>query len=307
MKKGMFVLFLISLVAVQLQAYDVEDYIPLRVGNFWVMADSGDYGADTSVQTITGTTMMDGYLTYISEEESWGSIDTSFMQLREDGFYTYNKMDDSTYWLMHNIIDPFFVGNSWLAAEMDTQWDEEGLLYNQKLTVYGAIGGFENVTVPAGYFSNCVRLEITGSYHFFILMGDDTVYNLHGSIGNNLTWLAEGVGPVKHYQFDADDSSETFSSLIAYSCSAVDEYPNVPDKLEVYAYPNPFNSFCMINGPMGSHVQVADLSGRVIDNLFLNREGNNLWKPSETTTSGVYLVSLEHNGKYYSTKIVLIK
>ena len=98
---------------------------------------------------------------------------------------------------------------------------------------------------------------------------------------------------------------------------------NIPKKLEITSYPNPFNSAVKITAPVSAEIEIFDVNGRIVDNLTV-REGsrvfkpnanvknensptNIVWQPSENISSGVYLVRLSIGDESTSKRIVYMK
>ena len=85
------------------------------------------------------------------------------------------------------------------------------------------------------------------------------------------------------------------------------EFADVPEKLEISAYPNPFNSALTIEKPYGAEIAILDLQGRVVALPSAISHGKSVWRPTEGTPSGVYLIRLEEDGRSVSRQVLLLK
>ncbi|MBN2543971.1 T9SS type A sorting domain-containing protein [bacterium] len=308
MRKVLFVFALLILVT-SVYAFDVEDYMPLTVGNWWTTCDSSDYGVDTTTSEIIGTTTLLDYLTYLFQDRGAESLDTSYMQIRPDGLYSIEwNSDMGSYWVMRVVADPFNIGNEWEVFLLDTNWAEGTYTYFQKIRMTSEVVRLEDVNVPAGFFRNCVQITMVGYYIIRVMMGSTEVYSDSSDIGEHSMWFAEGVGPVKFYDFEAEDSMEIFSELLAYNCSGIDETPvHLPDELSVRSYPNPFNSSCRIEAPVGSKISIYDLHGESVETGAVGSEGLFLWQPERSTSSGVYFAKVIVGNQSKSLRILYLK
>ncbi len=268
-RTGMIVVLLIFAATGCAFAYNVADYMPMVVGVNWTYQDSSESGFDTTLTRIAGTATMLGYLTHIFIDSSivTDTVDTSYMQLRSDGFYSLFTFEDGdTNFLAQLVVpNPFNIGDNWTVFLLDSTWDEGLYTYSQHIEMNGVAVALEPVNVPAGSFSNCIKITMTGLYTIFVLMGSDTMYSDEGSIGEHTIWLAEGVGPVKFYDFEPTDTTETYSVLLSYDFSGIDEKSNeTPNSLSLKTSPNPFNSSVAITAPVGAKVEIYDLRGNVV-------------------------------------------
>jgi len=102
--------------------------------------------------------------------------------------------------------------------------------------------------------------------------------------------------------------------------SAVEEYPEIPQAMEISAYPNPFNSAVTISIGDGlvdrreiprvtSRVEIFDIAGRIVRDFGETRTA--IWDGSDDSgsemPSGVYFVKANYDGRTISRKIVLMK
>jgi len=103
-----------------------------------------------------------------------------------------------------------------------------------------------------------------------------------------------------------------------------------PIENTINAYPNPFNSSCAISAPEGAKVEIFDLRGRLVTpssdaarHLLPMGEGNNplplgeggstvssrvrgfIWQPSESISSGIYLIRATTKDGLTETKRII--
>jgi len=98
---------------------------------------------------------------------------------------------------------------------------------------------------------------------------------------------------------------------------SANEMPPSPDKIEVSAHPNPFNSAVSITAPAGAEIEVFDVNGRIVATpsfvLPLNKgemsEGQRgfIWRPDASLGSGVYLVRATVGEETVSKRVVYLK
>ena len=83
-----------------------------------------------------------------------------------------------------------------------------------------------------------------------------------------------------------------------------------PQKIEISAYPNPFNSSCVITAPVGARVEIYDLWGRLVytSPSAGAKNGKHIWSPNQSVPSGVYLIrAMTEDGQVAEKKVVLIR
>ncbi|MBN2543972.1 T9SS type A sorting domain-containing protein [bacterium] len=311
MKKAVLVMLFVFVLVNFVWAFDPADYFPLVVGYNWTYQDSSMDGIENSSSSVIGTTTMDDYLTYIFVDESSYGSDTTYFQFRSDGLYRYeNFMDDATLTLMLMVPNPFNVGDDWEILTFDTCRDEGTHILCQYMELTGYAVSFENVTVPAGYFSGVLKWKMEVYYEVSAIMGGDTVYHEEGHMGDHIIWVAEGIGPIKHYdsEIEEGDTSVFTSVLVSYDFSGIDEQDKIlPDAVSLNVFPNPFNSSCRISAPRGTPIDIFDVNGKLITSVKNDLNGDYLWEPEANVGSGVYLVKAEKKGNPIVEKIIYLK
>ncbi|MGC9315613.1 MAG: T9SS type A sorting domain-containing protein [bacterium] len=85
------------------------------------------------------------------------------------------------------------------------------------------------------------------------------------------------------------------------------DFAGVPEKLEISAYPNPFNSALTIEYSAGAEIAILDLTGRVVGVPSANSDGKCVWRPTEDIPSGVYFVRLEKGKRSESRRVLFLK
>jgi hypothetical protein len=143
---------------------DDEAFFPMAVGNTWEYDRSGTMVVDTitwemtgrSVSEITGTeTHTDSFEVYVEEFVSSDTLAgvpipdstcITYMRLASDGIHGYPHLEDTD----SSFVVPFplEVGNTW-------QYSEEPPMTGEILSMD------EEVTVPAGTFSNVMEMRTT--------------------------------------------------------------------------------------------------------------------------------------------------
>jgi hypothetical protein len=139
---------------------------------------------------------------------------------------------------------------------------------------------------------------------------DSTSSSIHnagsiGSVAGNTFSYTLPAGSVCHFV------------LQTVSTSAGPASPNIPSGFVLYAYPNPFNSFCRIEYRVPDNseytMQIADIMGRIIKTYgHLQGNGTIAWEGTnengEVVASGMYIVILKGgNHRPLTNRIMLIK
>lgn len=287
--------------------YDADLYFPLAVGNVWFYKDSSFvFGAevDTVHMEVVGTAIMEGYLTYISIETNLSStsVDTTFFQSRGDGIYMYSP-DEGRSLLM--LPDPFDVGDEWTLS-VDTSWmSAETTVYTRERYT-GRVVSFEDVSIGIGSFNNCAKVVVSFFARETKVVGGITVSD-DSTMGSLTSWYAENIGVVKeHTQLSIwFFVLDMFRELLSWS-SGVDEVEIKRQEFRVSVSPNPFNSSCRVVAPVGSNVEICDISGRVVYAYQADRK-EFIWEPDGTIGSGVYFVKVRKGNNVATQRVVLLK
>lgn len=85
--------------------------------------------------------------------------------------------------------------------------------------------------------------------------------------------------------------------------TGIDE-DNLPDRVGLSVFPNPFNSACRITAPKDAEIQIFDIHGREV--LSLPPE-TNVWRPSKDTPSGIYSIRISTPEETKILEAVLLK
>jgi hypothetical protein len=300
--KGLVVLLLIIPVFSAF-ALDARDYFPLEIGYTWTYWQSSDIGIDTNVATIVDTTIMLGYKTYIHVWE--GFEDTTYIQIRPDGIWFISiDLTDTTVILP----DPFNIGDSWIVYSVDTTWVDSiyTRIFHHSET-YRAIS-FEDVSVPAGSFTDCVKLQIITEEFYIVLLGIDTVSADSNKEEDAYLWFAKDVGRIKSWFLEPIDSSESGDLLLSFGTGDISEaLTNIPRNISVDVTPNPFNSACNIIVPEHATVEIIDLQGRMIWSCSNIISKSVVWHPNKSVESGVYFIRATVGNQTVSKRILYIK
>lgn len=301
-------LLLIMALAINMMAISAEDYFPLQVGNSWTTVDSSDWGMDTTVSTIVGTATYMGYESFIAVDYYEDEGDTFYFQLRPDGLYGVSVEDEDFMMVVKFMPPTFSIGDSWTVLSIDTSWTEEGMDYIQLFQINAEAVGFESQTVPAGNFSNCLKLATDGQIIFYQLMGSDTMDSYVSSMGGTI-WLGEDVGIVRSIDWEEEegDTSWDYSYLIDYTLTNIFEGIEKPEISGIHTWPNPFNSACRIATPTGAEVEIFDVTGRLIETLPASTEIVRSWTPSADVPGGVYLVRATVGDEKITSKVLFVK
>ena len=211
--RSMFIVLLVGLIigAISLKA-SAADYFPLKAGNCWVYYPS--YGNGYRIDSIVGTEMVDTTLTYIWKrleappdnyhERRWlvkDGVDLKALQywdnMQEPPLAEPLLLDPP--WFLGNIDNPN-VGDSWQFEVDFGTTHVKATLWVESITA--------TVTVPAGTFSNCVKVRQKGEINTGTSIKSD--YKRY--------WLAPGIGPVKYVKYTRNWRIVTKNQkLVAYS------------------------------------------------------------------------------------------
>ena len=290
------------------QSFSAMEYYPMAVGYVWSYLDTVN-GTETIVSTvrITQQTVIDSYPAweFVTTQEGSDTSDTTYTQLREDGFYQFVSIPILGEQIIKFLPITFALGDTWQAVVIDTSMDTMGSTVNLHIELYGSAENLENVSTIAGDFDNCVRVIYTS----YVDISVPPYYEGSDTIVTNEIWLAHSVGRVRSIFRNPDpmSSSESHSWLREYDLTKIAETP-LPQSVKFEAYPNPFNSACVIRTPAGADkIAITDISGRTVAEI--DHPGIiAFWKPSADTPAGIYLAHAVSDGKIIATqKIMFVK
>ncbi len=304
--KGIVVLLLIIPVFSAF-ALNARDYFPLEIGNTWTYEDSSESGKDTGIITIVDTIRMSGYKTYVWVDLWEGSEDTTYYQTRPDGIW-FIEIDFPDTMTMKMFPNTFNIGDSWVVYSHDTTWVDSMYTNIEHWSVNFRAIFFEDVSVPAGSFTDCVKLQIIQEEFYIVLSGIDTIYADNTEWGEQYWWLAKDVGRIKNWYLDPFDSTEIIEVLLSYGTGDIDEaLTNIPRNISIDVTPNPFNSACNIIAPKHATVEIIDLQGRLIWSCLNTNRKSIVWHPNKSVESGVYFIRAAVDNQTASKRILYIK
>ena len=198
----------------------VAKYFPLKPGMAWTFRFSGSTGATGELTTANQVPRQVFGFTAVPQQNMGG--DKSYTEFyADDGLGIRHIAIDESDGLQSRLSDhsyviklPIGVGTSW--REIDRTFD--GTVYNATTRIESVS---DNVSVPAGTFSGCVRIRSTG----FASMSKGTARAPSKAPGLRLVaggedvgvedyyWLAPGVGPVKATHQESRGEGATAQSI----------------------------------------------------------------------------------------------
>ncbi|MBN2541784.1 T9SS type A sorting domain-containing protein [bacterium] len=314
MKYGICILGLL-LIATAVYAVETAPYFPIAVNYMWEYQDSAAEGYTTTTSTITGTTEMEGHTTFILEDTHEDmSVDTTYYQVREDGYYFYLLLGSPEFGLDFGMIavkmfpTDISVGEEWTAFAIDTALEIMGFPVDVQMDVTSEFVGYGDVVTPMGSFYDCIKIVSTNVWN----VDAGVIFSDSGTTVMSITYYSDAVGIARETQYDitsifmGGDPSATTSLLTDYELEYIDDTPlNRPQQFNIGAYPNPFNSQCMIDAPVNSKVDIYDLQGKLIEHFDFAPA---TWQPEAHTSSNIYLVKVTTNAGYTKTsKLIYLK
>ena len=131
------------------------------------------------------------------------------------------------------------------------------------------------------------------------------MYPIHGGwMGNNATILAFDSFKVYDALAPEFNTYGTIVELSNHKLGIVEETFFQPTTYSLTAFPNPFNSSCMITAPEGAEIEICDLNGKYIEAFDKTPR---VWTPDKSIASGIYLVRATVGNHSVTKKLVLIK
>jgi hypothetical protein len=184
------------------------DYFPLKVGNLWVYNPS--YGDGNRVDKIIGTGKVGGRLTYIwrrTEAPPDNYIEKRWLAKTSSAVKVYK------YWGNEGgVADPILLNPPWVQDELIPKVGDSWS-FQLSIDPFTYTGHFYvesvncKVTVPAGTFTNCVRIRQL----------DEQNDGVSTKLTYRKRWLAPNVGPVMYNKYGSNWRGLTFSQkLIRY-------------------------------------------------------------------------------------------
>ncbi len=276
-------------------AIDTTPYFPCAVGYEWTYNDSLTSGTETfNLTTVAGETEMDGYLTYVVLQGDTASPEKNYYQIRPDGVYHivyYAELDSMPVYML---MLPRWLNNGdiWTVFDVDTSMTVDmGAILDIRIHTTSEFVGMEDITVPAGVFSDCIKIVSTSDWRYSIRMGGTVFRSDSGVTVVNETQFAYEVGMVKDLSIDlanalmSGDYDTLVSTLLDFELTNITEKPaSLPTATKLFAYPSPFNAACAIFAPSGETVEIIDISGKTIT----SHTGSFVWHPSSDVSAGVY-------------------
>jgi hypothetical protein len=190
---------------------DIGNYIPLDRPMSWTYQGTEQSTGQPPVSysnaaTIAGTKMVNGVLTTVLSQtnplNSDRSIDSYYTE--DSRGVTFHGDNDTPDVLTPQLVPylserfPLGTGSSFEEVNrkgLDFGEDLDGDGKNEKIDILSIVTvlGFESVSVPAGLFPNCAKVETTNTLKAIASSNGATV----SLIVDQTVWYAPGVGPVK--------------------------------------------------------------------------------------------------------------
>jgi len=234
-------------------------------------------GGESVAKTSDGGYIIAGYT------ESFGTFDVYLVKTDTAGDTVWTRT---------------YGGSSWDRGECVTQTTDGGYI------VAGWTESFGTGAYPDVYL---IKTEATGNAVWARTYG--------GSLrdeGFSVAKTSDGGYIVAGYtlSFGAGGDDVYLIKTDSAGYTAVNEPTGQkPVVLSLIAYPNPFNSSCVITAPAGAEVEIYDLLGGYVWGgvvCWLGLVGL-VWTPDKSIASGVYLIRATLGKKSTTKKVVLIK
>ena len=225
---------------------DIGNYVPMAQGNTWsYQGTSTTIGQPPlpyfNTTTISGTKSINGVLAMVL-------IDTNFLNDGAEENYhtkdgrgvTLHGNNDSADIVTAQLVPylslrfPLGTGLTFEPVKkngLDFGQDRDGDGANEKADVVAIVmvKGFESVTVPAGTFANCARVEARATITVILSSNGAKV----AGEATQTTWFAPGVGPVKVvYQTDGQTWTEDLTSFTTVAPTSLTMGSALPSHVE---------------------------------------------------------------------------
>lgn len=175
--------------------YRIAEYYPLGQGDTWTYRDSEGAWRDT----VAGTETING-VEAVKVQRDDGSY---ILVTNSSGRTLYKQYDQENGGWEQMVYSPdlaftsskMSVGDRHPFSSTVTWTDSDGNTDTATVSGETTLEGFEDVTVPAGTFSQCLRLKITITFAF---PGESFTAEI-------TSFLAKGVGEVKNVDQSTED------------------------------------------------------------------------------------------------------
>jgi hypothetical protein len=205
---GLIALFIIPIGGHESLAYDLAEYSPLQVGDVRLYLESETKGGQTrlelSREPISRTETIGGVETFVRGELSSGCWCEEYEALAwdQEGLKIYRQVEyDGGELESIDYAPPLLMAPRQLDLNQTKSWSvQEG---GENMEVEVTLESVENITVYAGTFNNCLRIQ----WRFGSGDGSETCRS----------WFAEGIGMVKEECTMTEDgqTSTEYAELVA--------------------------------------------------------------------------------------------
>lgn len=210
---------------------DIGNYSPTSIGNMWTYRTTVTPGSSANIKktnSFTGTKMFNGRLTSVSSEIKSDQFGTSskedYVVKNSNGYFQYGDNDPKDIMLpqiapVERLEFPIQPGRTFgkinkTGLNYGQDLDGDGIPETFDLSEANTYVGFETITVPAGMFSNAVKLTKSSAAKISLSTTKKQVL----VIATENLWLAPGIGIVRIDQIVQHISSENvpFTETNAY-------------------------------------------------------------------------------------------
>src|SRR5439155_7612587 len=204
---------------------DVEKFFQLTPGNRWgfnVTVNETGHPTTSGFETVavTGTKTISGLSTVVLSYSGQGNAEEYYLKNNAGLFYFGDNSTDpviaaiSPYQVFRFPLQPIDTFVQVDKAGIDFGADLDGDGRNETIAIYSTVTvvGFETVTVPAGTFNDCARIE-TDIAETLTLSKSGTTLR---ATGVSPEWYAPGIGPVKkHSEHSGSGYTQSFDYALA--------------------------------------------------------------------------------------------
>lgn len=221
---------------------DVEKFFPLTQGDTWTFrVTTNETGkaavTDTQTMKMTGTKTVDGYETNIMTftGSSGGAVEEEYYLKTGAGLYYFGSNTSS---FVDKAIIPYqafrfplqlddtFVQLNSSRLDFGEDLDGDGRNEGVSIRTEVKVAGFETVTVDAGTFPDCARIETIITETLYLSKSGTQVI----ATGSEIYWYAPTAGPIKkHFGYTVQgQSSSTDYTLVSLKVSGYKSDRNQP-------------------------------------------------------------------------------